>query len=202
MESALSWRSTDAKHPSISILFCTDSKSLCEALISSNTRASSMHNSVNSISSSIFIQWIPGRSAIPGNHLADKAAKEATTIATNTILSVSFSSYIQVINKTICDDPLTHECVVLIYQHQKASRYAKQIKNRKDDVLLARQRSGHHPSLQQYLHRLDPSQDPICPKCRLDEQDLHHCLCECPATTIIRQQVFGNHKRFLECLAT
>ena len=34
MESALSWAATNANHPSNSILFCTDSKSLCEALIS------------------------------------------------------------------------------------------------------------------------------------------------------------------------
>ena len=36
MGSALSWTSTNANHPLISILFCTDSKSLCQALISSN----------------------------------------------------------------------------------------------------------------------------------------------------------------------
>ena len=38
MESALSWTSTNANHPSISILFCTDRKSLCQTLISSNPR--------------------------------------------------------------------------------------------------------------------------------------------------------------------
>ena len=65
MESALSWTSPNANHPSNSILFYTDSKSLCEALISSNPGVSSIHNCINSISSSIFIQWIPGNSAIP-----------------------------------------------------------------------------------------------------------------------------------------
>ena len=38
----------------------------------------------------------------------------------------------------ISNDPATHERVALIYQHQKASRDSKQIKNQKDDVLLAR----------------------------------------------------------------
>ena len=56
MESALSWTLTNANHHSITILFCTDSKSLCEALISSHPQTFSIHNSINSISSSIFIQ--------------------------------------------------------------------------------------------------------------------------------------------------
>ena len=128
-ESASSWISTNANHPSTSILFCTDSKSLCEALISSNPPISSIHSCISSISSSIFMQWIPGHSAIPGNDLAEKAAKEATTISTNTILPVSFS---------FCDNPPAHERVALIYEHQKASGDGKQTKNRKDDVMLAR----------------------------------------------------------------
>ena len=36
MESALSWTRTNANHHSFTVLFCTDSKSLCEALISSH----------------------------------------------------------------------------------------------------------------------------------------------------------------------
>ena len=76
IKSALSLTSTNANHPSISILFCTDSKSLCEALISSNPWTLSIHNSINSISSSIFIQWIYHHSDIPGNDLANKQPKK------------------------------------------------------------------------------------------------------------------------------
>ena len=177
-------------------------KSLCEALISSHPWKFFIHNSINSISSSIFIQWIPGHSAIPGNDLADKAAKEATTIATDTILPISLSSSIQAINETIRDAPLIHERVAAVYKHRRVSRDAKQINNRKDDVLSARLQSSHHPSLKQYLHRLDPSQDPTCPNCCQEEQDLLHWLRECPALITVRQRVFGCHQRSLEWLAT
>ena len=181
MESALSWTLTNANHHSITILFYTDSKSLCEALISSHPRTFSIHNSINSISSSILIQWIPGHSAIPGKDIADKAAKEATTIDSDTILPISLSSSIQVINETIRDAPPIHERVASVYKHRRVSRDAKLINNRKDDVLIAHLRSGHHPSLKKYLHRLDPSQGPTCPNCRQEEQDLLHWLCDCPA---------------------
>ena len=181
MKTALSWTLTNANHHSITVLFCTDSKSLCEALISSHPRTFSIHNSINSISSSILIQWIPGHSAIPGKDIADKAAKEATTIDSDTILPISLSSSIQVINETIRDAPPIHERVASVYKHRRVSRDAKLINNRKDDVLIAHLRSGHHPSLKKYLHRLDPSQGPTCPNCRQEEQDLLHWLCDCPA---------------------
>ena len=102
----------------------------------------------------------------------------------------------------IRDDPPTHERVAQVYQNQKASRDSSQIKNRKDDILLTRLQSGHHPFLHHYLHRLDPTQDPICPSYRLNEQDLNHWLCKCPAGDAIRQQVFGKRKGSIEWLAT
>ena len=166
------WTSTNTNHPSISILFWTDNKPM------SSSYSIKSSNLFNSISSSIFIQWIPGHSTIPGNDLANKAAKETATIVTDTIHPVSFSSSIQVINETIHDALPSRERVALIYQHRKASWDVKQINNRKDDALLARLRSGHHPFLMQYLDRIDPSQDPICPNCLLKVQDLLHWLCE------------------------
>ena len=83
----------------------------------------------------------------------------------------------QVINEAIPDDPPSHECVAQVHQQQKASRDSKQIKNRKGDVLLARLRYGHHPSLHHYLHRPDRTQNQILSSYRPDEQDLNHNKC-------------------------
>ena len=143
-----------------------------------------------------------GHPAIPGNDVADKAPKEATTIATDTILPVSFSSSIQVINETICDAQPTYEHFAVISQHRRVSCDAKQISNRKDDILISLLRSSRHPSLRQYLNGLDPSQDPIWVNCCLKVQDILHWLCECPATMTIRQRVFENYQGSLEWLAT
>ena len=90
---------------------------MCEALISSHPRIFSIQNYINFISSSIFIQWIPGHSANPCSDLANKAAKEPTTVATDTIFSISLSSSIQVMNKMIRDAPPIHEQVASVYHY-------------------------------------------------------------------------------------
>ena len=119
-----------------------------------------------------------------------------------TQLFPSLSSSIQVINNTIRDAPPTHERVAAIYEHWRVSQDVKQITNRKDDVLIVPLRSGHHPSLRQYLHRLNPAQDPTCPNCHQVEQYLVHWLRDCPALLSMRQRVFGCHQGSLEWLAT
>ena len=116
MESALSWARTNANHHSFTVLFCTDSKSLCQALISSHPRTFYIHNSISFISSSIFIKWITGHSSIPGNDLADKGAKEATLFTTDAPLPISLSISIQIINETIRDAPPTHERITAVYK--------------------------------------------------------------------------------------
>ena len=115
---------------------------------------------------------------------------------------MSLSSSIQVIKETICDSLPIHERVASVYKHRRVAPDAKQINNKRDNVLIARLLSGHHPSLKHYLHRLDPSQDPTCLNCHQEEQDLLHWLCECPALTTVRQRVFGFHQGSLEWLAT
>ena len=92
----------------------------------------------------------------------------------------------QVISETIRDAPLIHIQVASVYKHWRAPLDPKQISNRKNDVLIARLRSGYHPSLKQYLHQFDPLQDPTCRNCYQEEQDLLHWFCDCPALITVR----------------
>ena len=75
MKLSLTWTSTTAKHPSFTIFNCRDSTFICKTLFSSNSRMTSIHESINSIFSSIYIQRIPGHSDIPRHSLDNKAAK-------------------------------------------------------------------------------------------------------------------------------
>ena len=201
MEAALHWISTNANSVQTSIIICTDSQSLCEALSSYNPRTNSIHQCISSISSSIFIQRVPGHSNMPGNELADRATKEAATIESDTIHSIPISCIFQVINDFFCEDPPSHARTNEIYQHRK-TRTDQQQQNRRDDVLTARLRSGHHLSLKVHYHWIDPEIDPTCPSCKQAEHTLEHWLIECPAGDAIRRRVFRNHQGSLKWLVT
>ena len=59
-------------------------------------------------------------------------------------------------------------------------------------MLISRHKSNLHSAKVEALivagdgdfHQLDPSHDPICPKYPLDEQDLHHWLCNHKTTSV------------------
>ena len=198
---ALHWAAANSR-PGMTILLCTDSKSLCDAIQGRNIKVDNIRTLLQSISAKVIIQWIPGHSNIPGNELADAAAKEATTVPPTDALPISLSSAIKVISDIITDPEPTHERTRSVYEKHRASTNADQIDSRAEEVLLARLRAGHHQSLRPYLHRLDPNINPLCPSCHQEERTLLHWLVSCPALDHIPQQMFGCHHGRLGWLST
>ena len=137
----------------ISILICTDRQSLCEALSSCNLRTSSIRQCISSILSSILIQWLRWHFSTPGNELADGAAKEATTIESDTIHSIPFLCTFQVINDLFYDDPPSGPAQTKSTNNNTLT-YQQLIQNRRDDVLAARPCSGLTQKLILRLHHV------------------------------------------------
>ena len=128
------------------VLICTDSKSLCEVLLGQTASVNGIQMLLNTIQARIIIQWILGDSNIPGNDLANRAAKLATDLQPLAELPIAFSSALNVIKKVITDPTVTHNRTRKIYTNCRPSIDNVQITTREDEVLIARIYAGHHPA--------------------------------------------------------
>ena len=78
MKLALAWMENEAT-PNSKILICTDSNSLCDALTNpSEIELEKLYHALAALQVDLQIRWVPAHVNIPGNELADQAAKQAT----------------------------------------------------------------------------------------------------------------------------
>ena len=190
LELAKDWIEAYQTDTILSILICTDSKSLCDALACPETgRVAKLKLQLSKLKHRIKIHWIPGHVDIPGNELADSAAKEAT-LAEGESEPLSFASVKAYIKKSITDGVIPHDRVRNAYSGYKLKNDAE-VKSRADQTLLARVRSGHHLAFRNVQHEFDNSVDPTCPHCPGQEHNLTHWLTSCERTTAARMRLFG-----------
>jgi ribonuclease HI len=197
MQMAMEWMAAHLDATNSAAIF-TDSQSLCMALVSTSPGLDDLRLQLNNIRSQVTLQWIPGHCNIVGNDMADEAAKQATSLPGRS-RDVSYGSACARI-RHITKDIITHSRTKEVYSSFSKDR-EKNIKNRSDQSLLAKLRSGHYIGLRAYKSRIDPTTSPKCNLCDTEEdQDLEHWLQRCPATARERHYRFGEDSGGLNVL--
>jgi ribonuclease HI len=189
MDVALDWIEEHCVE-STRVAICTDSQSLCEALLGFGQEIAELRKKLLRVKADISIQWIPAHSNIAGNELADAAAKEATTLDADPT-DITFKSVCAYIKASIKDEH-THERSARVYAGYSKKK-EEEIKTRADQVLIGRIRAGHHWGLESYHLLVDKDHDARCKECGADLHDLEHWFCSCYANSHIRQRMFGSH---------
>ena len=182
------------------VVVCTDSQSLCTALGGASPEIDGLRLRLTTCSANMIVQWIPGHTDIPGNELADQAAKDACTLD-EPPGAISFGCTRALIKANIKDAPTTHERTKAVYSEYKRKTDGA-VTSRADQVLLARIRSGHHMAFGDYRNRIDGDIDPSCPRCDEPHHNLEHWWLECPGVMADKSEIFGEMEMGLEVLGT
>ena len=155
MEMAVEWLSINKP---ASGLIVTDSQSLCEALLGLDPNLDPLRRKLKNTEFPLTIQWVPGHSNIPGNELADAAAKAATKLDEQAT-PVSYGSICTAIRQMTRDPPPSHERTKEVYRGISHNTEWKTITSRRDQTLLAKIRSGHTTLFRAYADRINNEEE-------------------------------------------
>ena len=197
IQRAVEWIEEHLSNSDSAAIF-TDSQSICTALLGTSPALDDLRSKINNLRAHIIIQWIPGHSNIPGNELADLAAKSASTIQGENP-GISYASICALIKEKSKDPPISHPIIKAVYSGISHKTECC-VTSREDQSLLAKLRSGHFMGLRSYRHRVDGTTDPTCDLCQESPQTLEHWLQHCPATAAQRWALFGEDSGRLDCL--
>ena len=175
----------------------TDSQSLCKAIQMQSRGVDKILAGLATLPCEVVWQWVPGHSDVAGNEIADKVAKAATSEA-GPSRPVSLNAINAEIKILAPATKPTHPRTIAVYSKLSRSR-EDDITDRRDQVDLARLRSGRHLWLGETQHRFNPDVPATCDRCYHDSQDLEHWLA-CPGTEAARMKHFGHTKVELHAL--
>ena len=162
-----------------------------------------MRRDLESLQQEIHIRWVPSHVNVPGNELADQAAKQATELEAPP-RGVSFKEAKQLVRRNIIDqpaDPIKYQLSREVYDHYKLQN-DEGLLTRSEQTLVAKIRTGKWRKFRAYQHKLDEAIDPHCRFCPGKIHDLTHWMTNCTATDDLRQRLFGTLTPGLHVLAT
>ena len=177
------------------VLFCTDSLSLLQAINNESADTAKTREKIQRHQlTSFHLLYVPGHKDIPGNEIADQKAKEAAKLPGEFEEEISLSAAKSVIRKEIRDPPPVHRITQKYAPHLSLKTDEQQLKTRKENTTVAQLRSGHIKGLAYYDALVDRSGETTseCKRCMSGEiDDVEHWLTRCAQTEAARQKIFG-----------
>jgi hypothetical protein len=137
--------------------------------------------------------WVPGHCGLPGNEIADSAAKAGSRMnqaETNWGFGAAKAAIKRHVKKI---HPTTWPSTITVYGNEGTTKWkTERTMTRKDRVQLARFRSGHSPDLNNFKRKIKRDEPAECRLCGAEEESNIHILCDCPAMTNTRMSIFGD----------
>ena len=135
----------------------------------------------------IIIQWVPGHVGVDENEMADRVAKEATSLDQRDVpieLNLIKNKVKQII---------TSSWVSKHTNWRKTKDDEKGIP-RSVRIELARYRTGHSLLLKRYKNKVGLTADATCDDCQEEDETMEHNLLRCPRWITQRVAELGHHQ--------
>jgi ribonuclease HI len=154
----------------------------------------------------IIFRWISAHSNVPGNEAADIEAKKAAAghSSRKELLPSMLTRPLPISSTSVRHK--FREAILREWaeRRRKSPRIAKLDRidpsfsppgfqkltgslNRNSSTILNRIRSGHLPT-NEFLHRINKADSPICPSCKLADETIRHVMYECPEYRQVRRE--------------
>ena len=175
-------------------LICSDSRSALSALKGGELKDHpilwQVRTVLRSLSCEVLFQWVPGHCGLPGNEEADRVAREAALDGREgraaQDVPVTFGAAKSAIKRAVKDPDPQHERVRQVY---RGPLKRLQGISRKEEVLLARLRSGHCLQLAAYRDWVQEIGS-TCQRCNNAPETVAHLMANCEATEALRVLIF------------